>query len=95
MLSLSTTPIRDIMIKDVITIDQGISLSKAAEKMLHYRVGCLIVMDGLKPVGIVTERDFVNIVKTGRRFYCNLMNVTNEVFELFRNCKSKLIINGY
>ncbi len=36
-----------------------------------------------------------NIVKTSRRFYCNLMNVTNEVFELFRNCKSKLIINGY
>jgi len=36
-----------------------------------------------------------SIVKTGRRFYCNLMNVTNEVFELFRNCKSKLIINGY
>ncbi len=36
-----------------------------------------------------------NIVKTGRKFYCNLMNVTNEVFELFRSCKSKLIINGY
>ncbi len=36
-----------------------------------------------------------NIVKTGRKFYCNLMNVTNEVFELFRNCKSKLIITGY
>ena len=36
-----------------------------------------------------------SIVKTGRRFYCNLMNVTKEVFELFRNCKSKLIINGY
>jgi len=36
-----------------------------------------------------------SIVKTGRRFYCNLMNVTQKVYELFRNCKSKLIINGY
>jgi len=36
-----------------------------------------------------------NIVKTGRRFYCNLMNVTREVYEMFRNCKSKLIITGY
>ena len=36
-----------------------------------------------------------NIVKTGRMFYCNLMNVTEEVFEMFRCCKSKLIIMGY
>ncbi len=35
------------------------------------------------------------IVKTGRKFYCNLMNTTEEIFEMFRNCKSKLIINGY
>jgi hypothetical protein len=36
-----------------------------------------------------------SIVKTGRRFYCNLMNVTEEVHEMFRQCKSKLIIAGY
>jgi hypothetical protein len=36
-----------------------------------------------------------SIVKTGRRFYCNLMNVTKEVYEMFRNCRSKLIITGY
>lgn len=35
------------------------------------------------------------IVKTGRRFYCKIINVTQETFELFRNCKSKLIITGY
>jgi hypothetical protein len=36
-----------------------------------------------------------SIVKTGRKFYCNLMNVTSDVFELFRNCKSKLILYEY
>ena len=30
------------------------------------------------------------IVKTGRRFYCRIINVTNEIFELFRHCKAKL-----
>jgi hypothetical protein len=35
------------------------------------------------------------IIKTARRFYCSIINVTDETFELFRNCKSKLIINGY
>ena len=33
------------------------------------------------------------IVKSGRRFYCKIINVTDEVFELFKNCKSKF--NSY
>jgi len=32
------------------------------------------------------------IVKTGRRFYCKIINVTNEIFELFRYCKAKLSV---
>ncbi|MEA2077958.1 MAG: IS1380 family transposase [Candidatus Marinimicrobia bacterium] len=34
------------------------------------------------------------IVKTGRKWICKIINVTNEVFELYRNVKSKLIIIG-
>jgi hypothetical protein len=30
------------------------------------------------------------IVKSGRKFYCKIINVTDEVFELYINCKSKL-----
>lgn len=30
------------------------------------------------------------IVKSGRRFYCQIVNVTNEIFALFRHCKSRL-----
>lgn len=32
------------------------------------------------------------IIKTGRRFYCKIINVTNDVFELFRYCKSRLAV---
>lgn len=35
------------------------------------------------------------IIKTGRLFYCKIINVTQDVFEMFRNCKSKLIIANY
>ncbi len=30
------------------------------------------------------------IVKTGRRFYCKIINVTNEIFELFRYCQRRM-----
>jgi hypothetical protein len=33
------------------------------------------------------------IVKSGRRFCCKIINVTDEVFELYKNCKSKF--NSY
>lgn len=35
------------------------------------------------------------IVKSGRRFYCKIINVTNDVFELFRYCKSRLAVVVY
>jgi hypothetical protein len=35
------------------------------------------------------------IVKTGRRFYCKIINVTNEIFELFRYCKARLCLASY
>ena len=33
------------------------------------------------------------IVKSGRRFCCKILNVTDEVFELYKNCKSRF--HGY
>jgi hypothetical protein len=35
------------------------------------------------------------IVKSGRRFCCKIINVTDEVFELYKNCKSKLNCYAY
>ena len=32
------------------------------------------------------------IVKSGRRFYCKIINVTNDIFELFRCCKTRLAV---
>ena len=35
------------------------------------------------------------IVKSGRRFCCKIINVTDEVFELYQNCKSKFNCYAY
>ncbi|OMH40466.1 CBS domain-containing protein [Desulfurobacterium indicum] len=50
-------PIRDIMIRKVITVDIEDSIEYAVKKLEEKNVGSLVVMDGDKPVGIVTDRD--------------------------------------
>ncbi|WP_022847111.1 MULTISPECIES: CBS domain-containing protein [unclassified Desulfurobacterium] len=50
-------PIKDIMIKKVITIDIEDPIEYAVKRMEEKNVGSLVVMDGDKPVGIVTDRD--------------------------------------
>jgi len=50
------------MVKDVITVAPRESIKRAAELMNKNEIGCLIVVEDGKPVGIVTERDMLNRV---------------------------------
>lgn len=50
------------MTKQVITINAQHTILDAAKLMEEKSLGCLVVLDGEKPVGIVTERDFVRRV---------------------------------
>lgn len=52
----------DIMIDRVITVYAGAKVKKAVQLMNTYSVGCLIVQEKGKPVGIVTERDLMRKV---------------------------------
>jgi len=52
-------PVKEIMTRDVVTIDIKSDVQKLAKKMLTYKVGSVIVTDKNQPVGIVTERDIV------------------------------------
>jgi len=58
--------VKDIMTKDVVTIDVNGSVFEAAELMSAKSVGCLVVTDKAAPVGIVTERDFVRRIVAKR-----------------------------
>ncbi len=55
-----TTPARDVMTKDPVTVRPTTSLVHAARVMLEKKFGCLPVCDGNHAlVGIITESDFV------------------------------------
>ena len=54
--------VKDLMTKDVLTIDANKTVIEAAAVMSQNDVGDLVVMENNLPVGIVTERDFVRRV---------------------------------
>jgi CBS domain-containing protein len=58
--------IKDIMTKEVVTIDVNKTVFDAAELMSNKGVGCVIVIVQGFPVGIITERDMVKRVLAKR-----------------------------
>ena len=59
--------VEDVMVKDIITIDASASALEAAGIMNKYDIGCLIVVEGRRPIGIVTERDMLKRVLLRQR----------------------------
>lgn len=54
---LNKTTIRDIMIRDVITISQNASLEDAVYTMMKHKISVLPVVDNEQLYGIITDRD--------------------------------------
>jgi CBS-domain-containing membrane protein len=50
------------MIEDVVTTKPSATVRQAAELMNLHEIGCLVVIDQEKPVGILTERDILKRV---------------------------------
>ena len=55
----------EIMTPDVLGLEPATSLVDAARRMHERRVGAVVVQDGERLVGIVTERDILRAVATG------------------------------
>lgn len=54
-----------IMTKNVVTIGKGASVREAVSSMARHSISCIIIEDGLRPVGILTERDIVHLFRRG------------------------------
>lgn len=50
---------KDIMRRQVVTIDSSMTIKDAAKMMEDSKVSCLVVTEENTPKGILTERDFV------------------------------------
>jgi CBS domain-containing protein len=51
-----------VMNREVVSIDSDASVKAAASKMAEHRVGCLIVTEKGRPVGMITETDMLSRV---------------------------------
>jgi CBS domain-containing protein len=51
--------VRDVMNTDVVTATKSTAISEVAKMMADRDVGAVVIMDGQKPSGIVTDRDLV------------------------------------
>ncbi|MFX1466046.1 MAG: cyclic nucleotide-binding/CBS domain-containing protein [Promethearchaeota archaeon] len=54
--------VRNLMIKDVISISSAASIKDVADLMLNKSVGSIIILENSEPIGIVTEGDLVRQV---------------------------------
>jgi len=58
----ATLRVEDVMVKDVIKINEDVTIKEAAGLMKKYEIGCLIAVKKGKVSGILTERDLLKRV---------------------------------
>jgi CBS domain-containing protein len=59
--ALTSLVAKEVMKTDLLTTTPNTPLRSAAELMLERKVGCLLVVEDAKLVGILTESDFVKL----------------------------------
>ena len=76
---MDNTFVNQVMSKNVLTAEKSTSLQDAAQEMNRLNVGCVIVTDNSKPIGIVTERDFVTkVAAEGRPLFTEISEVMSS-----------------
>ncbi len=54
--------VRDVMSKNVKTVRPNSTINEVVRKMNKFEIGSIVVADGQKPIGIITERDILRRV---------------------------------
>ena len=76
---MDNTFANQIMSKNVLSVDKLTSLQEAAQKMSQLKIGCVIVTKNKKPIGIVTERDFVTkVAAEGRPLFTEIYEIMSS-----------------
>jgi len=58
--ALNKVKVRNVMVRDVITVEEDVSIEKAAHTMAENKIGCLLVMRNSSLVGIITDTDMLS-----------------------------------
>ncbi|RUM42532.1 MAG: CBS domain-containing protein [Desulfurobacterium sp.] len=60
-------PVRDLIQRKVVTVEPDDTVMLAAQRMKDKMVGSLVVLDGDRPAGIITDRDIaIRVVGAGK-----------------------------
>lgn len=62
-----TLRVGDVMVKEVVTIDDDVTVKEAADVMNKFEIGCLIAVRKGKAMGILTERDILKRIVAGAK----------------------------
>jgi CBS domain-containing protein len=54
--------VKEVMTTSPITIGPDAPITEAAELMIRHKIGCLVVTEGDRMVGVLTESDFVSAI---------------------------------
>ena len=58
----------DVMVTDVVTVEPDVNVRRAVRAMNDFEIGCLVVVEAGRVVGILTERDVLKrVVDEGRK----------------------------
>ncbi len=60
--ALTRIKVHHVMVKNVITIEEGVALEEAARIMADRKIGCLPVMRGDRLVGIISDNDIFSVM---------------------------------
>ncbi|RMW38987.1 MAG: CBS domain-containing protein [Nitrosopumilus sp.] len=76
---MNNTFVNQVMSKNVLTAEKSTSLQDAAQEMNRLDVGCVVVTENSKPIGIITERDFVTkVAAEGRPLFTEISEVMSS-----------------
>jgi len=57
-----STKLKKIMVENVVTVEPNVTVQRAVELMNTHEIGCLVIVQNEKPIGMVTERDMLKRV---------------------------------
>jgi CBS domain-containing protein len=57
--------VADRMSRGLLTTEAGLTLREAAQRMVERRVGSILIVDGERLIGILTERDVLRVFARG------------------------------
>lgn len=95
---LSKMKVKDIMVKNVETIDPDALLEKAAYKMRLKNIGCLVVMENDVVSGIITHNDifdaFINLLGYGHGGTRYVLNIPEDKTGVLADVSALFAANG-